>query len=86
MSSYINRINLEKEKEEKDDLNELLFNGEYINGKKIGKEYDHNGTLIFEGEYLNGEKWNGKGKEFNYINDDIIFQGEYINGEKKWKM
>ena len=36
------------------ELNELLFNGEYINGKKIGKEYDHNGTLIFEGEYLNG--------------------------------
>ena len=35
----------------------LIFEGEYLNGKRNGKgkEY-HNGKLIFEGEYLNGKK------------------------------
>ena len=37
--------------------NELIFEGEYLNGKKIrGKEYQ-NGKLIFEGEYLIWEKF-----------------------------
>jgi len=38
----------------------LIFEGEYINGKRNGKgkEYE-NDKLIFEGEYLNGKKWNG---------------------------
>ena len=41
----------------------LIFEGEYLNGKRNGKgkEYDNNGKLRFEGEYLNGKKWNGKG-------------------------
>ena len=42
----------------------LIFDGEYLNGKKWngkGKEYD-DCKLIFEGEYLNGQR-NGKGKE-----------------------
>ena len=45
----------------------LIFEGEYLNGKKNGKwkEYWHN-RLNFEGEYLNGER-NGKGKEKNTI-------------------
>ena len=36
----------------------LIFEGEYINGKKHdqGKEYDYDGKLIFEGEYLNGKR------------------------------
>ena len=36
----------------------LIFEGEYLNGKKNGKgkEYDFMGNLIFEGEYLNGNK------------------------------
>ena len=40
----------------------LIFEGEYLNGKRNGKgkEYDL-GALIFEGEYKNGLKWNGKG-------------------------
>ena len=35
----------------------LIFEGEYLNGKRNGKgkEY-YNGKLIFEGEYLNGKK------------------------------
>ena len=36
----------------------LIFEGEYLNGKRNGKgkEYNKKGKLIFEGEYLNGEK------------------------------
>ena len=34
---------------------DLLFEGEYLNGKRNGKgkEYFYNGKLKFEGEYLN---------------------------------
>ena len=39
-------------------LNDLIFEGEYLNGKRNGKgkEYNSEGKLIFEGEYLNGKK------------------------------
>ena len=42
----------------------LLFEGEYLNGKRNGKgkEYYEDGNLNFEGEYLNGE-----GKEYNFL-------------------
>ena len=35
----------------------LLFEGEYLKGKKNGKgtEYDESGMLIFEREYLDGK-------------------------------
>ena len=38
--------------------NKLIFEGEYLNGKRNGKgkEYDLNDKLIFEGEYLNGKR------------------------------
>ena len=41
---------------------QLIFEGEYLYGKRNGKgkEYNDNGDLIFEGEYLNGKRWNGK--------------------------
>ena len=63
----------------------LIFEGEYLNGKRNGKgkEY-HNGKLIFDGEYLNGKR-NGKGKEYNFYNDGLIFEGEYLKGEKNGK-
>jgi len=50
----------------------LLFEGEYMNGKKNGKgkEYDENGFLKFEGEYSNGKKISGKG--FNQKGDIIL--------------
>ena len=69
-------------KEYKIGTDDLLFEGEYLNGKRHGKgkEYLHN-HLIFEGEYLNGKR-HGKGKEFN-IFDKVIFEGEYLNG-KRW--
>ena len=47
-----------KVKEYDDYEGKLIFEGEYLNGKRNGKgkEYDWDGQLLFEGEYLNGEK------------------------------
>ena len=61
----------------------LIFEGEYLNGKKNGKGkeyYFYDGNLIYEGEYLNGLK-HGIGKEYD-SNGNLIFEGEYLNGEK----
>ena len=77
-------------KEYKLDTNELIFEGEYLNGKRNGKgkEYFFNNgrsILIFEGEYLNGKR-NGKGKEyFNNSKLILIFEGEYLNGQRYGK-
>ena len=40
------------------DNGRLIFEGEYLNGKRNGKgkEYNYFGKLEFEGEYLNGER------------------------------
>jgi antitoxin component YwqK of YwqJK toxin-antitoxin module len=53
----------DKLKEYNRENNILLFEGEYLNGKRngIGKEFYNNGKIKFEGEYLNGKR-NGKGK------------------------
>ena len=36
----------------------LMFEGEFLNGKRNGKgkEYNPDGTLEYEGEYLNGKR------------------------------
>ena len=39
--------------------------------------------LLFESEYLNGKKWNGKGKEYDFIGNVLKSEIEYLNGEKK---
>ena len=61
----------------------LIFEGQYLDGKKNGKveEYDDYGGLIYKGEYLNGRR-NGKGEESN---GKIIYKGEYLNGRKNGK-
>ena len=73
----------------------LIFEGEYLNGERNGKgkEYNNYGELIFEGEFKRGKRWNGyilynndkleDGK--GYIKESInynnsIFEGEYLNG------
>ena len=70
-------------KEEYNSYNdELIFIGNYLNGKRngFGKEF-FDDVVIFEGYYLNGKR-HGKGKE--YKNDGtLIFEGEYLYG-KKW--
>ena len=57
---------------------ELIYEGEYLNGKRNGKgkEYD-NGYLIFEGEYLNGNRWNGY--EYDGYNN-ILYELKNGNG------
>ena len=68
---------------------ELIFEGEYLDGKRHGngKEYDYN-NLIFEGKYLNGKR-HGKGKEYYLLFKEqkkiniLKFEGEFFNG-KKW--
>ena len=70
----------------------MIFEGEYLNGKRNGKgkEYYDNGELKFEGEYLNGKKWNGKGfnknNEIEYeIKDGNGKVKEYYNGKLKFE-
>ena len=43
--------------------NIMIFEGEYLNGKRNGKgkECDFFAKFEFEGEYLNGKKWNRQG-------------------------
>ena len=59
--------------------NNLIFEGEYLNG--IGKEYNDDGKVLYEGEYLNGKR-NGKGKIY-YTDGKLLFEGEYLNGKQK---
>ena len=59
---------------------DLIYEGEYLNGKRHGKGKEYlNNKLIYEGEYLNGKR-NGNGK--NYFNDNSIFEGVYLNNQK----
>ena len=60
----------------------LMFEGEYLNGKRNGKgkEYNFNNNLKYDGEYLNDLR-NGKGKEYD-AKGNLIFEGKYLNGEK----
>ena len=62
------------------DENILIFEGEYLNGRRNGKgkEFTNSG-IIFEGEYANGKR-NGKGKLYDYNTGNLIFEGEYLNG------
>ena len=61
--------------------NNLIFEGEYLNG--IGKEYNDDGKVLYEGEYLNGKR-NGKGKIY-YTDGKLLFEGEFLNN-KKWNI
>ena len=59
----------------------LIFEGEYLNGKRSGKGKEYiGGFLVFEGEYLNDQR-NGKGREYN-ISGKIIFEGEYLYNKR----
>ena len=59
----------------------LLFEGDYLYGKRNGKgkEFD-NDKLIYEGEYLNGNR-NGKGIEYSR-NGKLRFEGVYLYNYK----
>ena len=63
--------------------NKLIYEGEYLNGKRNGKgkEYNDNGKLIYEGDYSNGIKV-GKSKEKE--NDKLKYEAEYTNEENTY--
>ena len=74
--------------------NKLIFEGEYLNGKRNGKgkEYYNNGNLKFEGEYLNGKIWNGKGYNIDGKMEFEIKEGkgtikiyDYIEGQLEYE-
>ena len=58
-------------KEFTNDDDKLIFEGEYLNGKRNrkGKKYhydrDNNSYILFEGAYLNDKRWDGKGYDFS---------------------
>ena len=56
----------------------LVFDVEYLNGKKIkGKVYNPNQHAIYE---INQRK-NGYVKEYN-DNGEVYFEGQYLNGKR----
>ena len=63
--------------------NYLIFEGEYLKGKRNGKgkEYDNNSNLIFEGEYINGKR--NYGKEY-HKNGKLIFEGKYLYNKRSY--
>ena len=67
----------------KDDI--LLFEGDYLKGKRNGKgkEYDYESYLIYEGDHSKGKR-NGKGQEY-YHKDYLIYEGDYLNGKRNGK-
>ena len=71
--------------EEYNDDGELIFIGEYLDGKKWkGTEYiydEDTGNKILKCELINGEK-NGRVKEYDKYNGDLIFEGVYLNGKR----
>ena len=48
---------------------------------ELYKEYDRRGRLLYEGGYLNG-KYNGKGKQYSFLNGLLEYEGDFLNG--KW--
>ena len=64
---------------------ELVFEGEYVNGQRNGKGKEYNiyqgyTYLEFEGEYLDGLR-HGIGRTYSFGN--LLFEGEYSNGTIK---
>ena len=66
---------------------DLLYEGEYLNGERNGKgkeyiNFQNKIILEYEGKFLKGKK-NGKGKEYYHYTNLKKFEGYYLNG-KKW--
>ena len=87
--SFIGEIN--GNGKEYDGYDHIIFEGEYLNGKRHGKgkEYNNKGELILECEYKNGKKWNAKGydgkgnKTYEIINgkgyaEELNYRNEII--------
>ena len=59
----------------------IIFEGEYLNGKRHGKgeEFNEYNELLFEGEYLYNYRRKGK----KYLDGKLIYEGEYLY-DSKW--
>ena len=76
--SYGNRNGKGKEY---DNANQIIFDGEYLNGKKWnGKGYDNNNVIY---KIKNG---NGFLKEYKYPFKYLIFESGYLDGRKNGKV
>ena len=60
----------------------LIFEGQYLNGKRNGQGKEYN-CYYFEGKFENSER-NSKGKEYypNYILKIIKYEGEFKNDKR----
>ena len=70
------------EKKEYNKDGQLIFEGEYLNGRKWNgniKQYDYNNDLLYEEEYYNGKR-TGKRKEF--YKGNLKFEGQYYNEKR----
>ena len=61
----------------------VIYTGEWKNGKGRGKEMDADGNVMYEGEWWNGKR-NGKGKEMDE-NGRVVFVGEWKDGKGRGK-
>ena len=61
---------------EYDNDGNLVYEGEYKNGKRNGKgkEFYKKDSIKFEGEYFNDKKWNGKLYEYDIYDDKKIYE------------
>ena len=72
---------LVKEIDYSHDDGSLIYEGEYLNGKRNGKGKElYSGKIDYEGEYKDGKR-SGKGREYFY-NNKLKFEGEYRNGKR----
>ena len=82
---YLNGLRHGKGKEYHKEYSILIFDGEYLNGKRWngkGIEYDeYYNEILYKGEYLNGKRCNGEGIEYDE-HYKKIFEGQYLNGKK----
>ena len=75
LSGRYNIFEAKRKGKEYDYFGNLIYEGEYLKGKRNGKgkEYNRYKKVIFEGEYLNGKRWNGK---IYYEHDDENFENK----------
>ena len=67
---------------EYDEEGNLVFEGQYLEGKRSGKgkQYNKLERVIFDGEFLYGEKL--KWKEYT-DKGVLVYEGEYLNDKRK---
>ena len=76
-------INGNRKVKEYDDDNDLIFEGEYLNGKKNGKGKEYElGKLIYEGEFYKGKR-HRKVKDYDNFEKEVkYYKGKRINKKK----